>query len=65
MSIAKLAWIGLAAAFLVAGVAVATSVEDKTVQITEKGYVPDRIEVAVGQKLIFQNDIRKNHMVTF
>jgi plastocyanin len=64
MSIAKLAWVSVAAGLLVAGVAVAGSVQDKTVQITEKGYMPDRIEVLVGQKVVFQNATQKDHTVT-
>jgi plastocyanin len=64
MSFTKLAWIHLAVVILVAGVAVAGSVQDKIVQITEKGYVPERVEVIVGQKIVFQNATQKDHTVT-
>jgi plastocyanin len=64
MSIAKLAWVSLAVAFLVAGVALAGGVRDHTVAITEKGFVPDRIEINVGHKVVFQNNTLMDHTVT-
>jgi plastocyanin len=64
MSIAKLAWVSAAVALLVSGVATAGAVQDRIVQITEKGYMPDRIEVIVGQKVVFQNATQKDHTVT-
>ena len=64
MSIAKLAWVGGAVAFLLAAVAVARDDQDTTIQITDNGYVPDRIEVSAGQKVVFQNITQKDHTVT-
>jgi plastocyanin len=64
MSTTKLAWVSVAVALFVAGVAVAGAVRDQTVGITEKGYVPDRVEVVVGQKVVFQNGTLKDHTVT-
>lgn len=66
MSFSKLAGIAVAVALLVAGVAVAGAgvVQDKTVQITDKGFVPDRVEITVGQKVVFQNATQKDHTVT-
>jgi plastocyanin len=64
MSIARLVWASVAGALLVAGVALAGTVQDRMVQITEKGYTPDRIEVIVGQKVVFQNTTQKDHTVT-
>lgn len=64
MNVSKLAWISVAAALLVAGVAVAGAVQDKMVQITDKGYSPDRVEITVGQKVVWQNATEKDHTVS-
>jgi len=63
MSFKKLVWSHVAVAFLLAGAALAVAVQDKTIQITEKGYVPATVEVIVGQKVVFQNAIQKDHSV--
>ena len=64
MTFTKLAWAHVAAAFLLAGAALAGTAQDKIVQVTDKGYVPARIEVLVGQKVVFQNVTQKDHTVT-
>jgi plastocyanin len=64
MSFRKLAWCHVAVALLVAGVVLAGTVEDCTVQITERGYVPARIEIVVGQKVVFRNATQKDHSVS-
>lgn len=63
MGIAKLAWVSVAVALLVAGVAGSGTVQDKTVQITEKGFVPGKVEVIVGQRVVFENATSMDHSV--
>jgi plastocyanin len=58
------AWVGVAAALLVAGVALAGAVRDQTVQITDNGFAPDRVDITVGQKVIFENDTQMDRSVT-
>lgn len=60
----KVAGIHVAVVLLVAGVVFAGAMQDKIVQITEKVYLPARIEVTVGQKVVFQNATQKDHTVT-
>lgn len=55
MGIKRIAWISAVAAFVAAGVALAGAAQDKSVQITESGFVPARMEVTVGQKVMFHN----------
>lgn len=64
MSITKQAWVSVAVVLLVTGAALAGSVMDKIVQITDKGYEPSRIEIVVGQNVVFQNATRRDHTVT-
>jgi plastocyanin len=64
MSFRKLVGGHLAVALLVAGVALAGTVQDSTVQITEKGYIPARVEIVVGQKVVFRNVTQKDHSLS-
>ena len=64
MSIVKFAWVSTMGALFAAGVAWVGGVPEKTVQITEKGYVPASVEIVVGQKVVFQNATQKDHTVT-
>ena len=64
MSITKFAWVVAVVALAATGMAVAGAVQDTTVQITDKGYVPARVEITVGQKVVFQNTTQKDHTVT-
>ena len=64
MSFRKLVWGHVAVVVLLAGAALAGTVPDSTVQITEKGYVPARIEIVVGQKVVFQNVTQKDHSLS-
>jgi plastocyanin len=61
MSIAKLAWVSAAVGLLVAGVAMAGAVQDKMVEIMEKGFSPDKVEIVMHQKVIFMNATKKDH----
>jgi plastocyanin len=64
MSFTKFAGAHVAVILLLAGVALAGAAQDRIVQITDKGYLPARIEVTVGQKVVFQNATQKDHTVT-
>ena len=64
MRLAQLAWVSAAIALLVAGVAVAGVVRDHSVSITDKGFVPARVEINVGHKVVFQNATQTDHTVT-
>jgi plastocyanin len=64
MSKMRLTWVGVAAALLVAGVALAGTVRDQTVQITDNGFAPDRVDITVGQKVIFENNAQMDRAVT-
>lgn len=64
MSFARLVGISVAVALLVVGVAMAGAVQDKTVQITDKGFIPGSVEIEAGQKVVFQNATQKDHTVT-
>jgi plastocyanin len=46
------------------GATAAVTPDEKTVQITDKGFVPDKIEATVGQTVIWQNASTKDHTVT-
>ncbi|HXX92011.1 MAG TPA: plastocyanin/azurin family copper-binding protein, partial [Planctomycetota bacterium] len=38
--------------------------EEKVVQITDKGFVPDKLEVTLGQRVVWENATLKDHTVT-
>ncbi|MBI3858581.1 MAG: cupredoxin domain-containing protein [Planctomycetes bacterium] len=56
--------LGIAACLLALGPAAAASREEHVVKITDKGFSPDRIEVAVGEKVLWKNLALKEHSVT-
>ncbi|HXX95330.1 MAG TPA: plastocyanin/azurin family copper-binding protein [Planctomycetota bacterium] len=55
--------LGIALAVAI-GAAACDSPDEKTVQITDQGFVPDKIEVTVGQKVVWVNASSKEHTVT-
>lgn len=59
---ARSGWGGVALVLLLAGAA-AGGAPDPTIQLTEYGFVLDRIDVGVGQKVVFKNTTRKEHTV--
>ncbi len=64
MSMTRFAWVVAVVALAATGMAMAVAVQDTTVQITDKGYAPARVEITVGQKVVFQNATQKDHTVT-
>ena len=55
---------GVALALMVLGAAAGDVADEKTVKITDKGFVPDKIELTVGQKVVWENATLKEHTVT-
>jgi len=64
MSDAHLAWLVGAVVIFVAAVALGRDDPNTTVHITEKGYISDRIELRVGEKVVFRNISQKGYTVT-
>jgi len=60
-----IACVGIVLALTAALGATAAIVQDeKVVQITDRGFVPPKIEVTVGQKVMWENSSLKEHTVT-
>ena len=49
---------------LVLGAAAAAPLQDAKVEITDKGFQPQQIEVMAGQSVIWMNNATKEHTVT-
>jgi plastocyanin len=49
---------------MIVGAFGAVQSEEVTVQISDKGFMPDKAEVTVGQKIVWQNVSLKDHTVT-
>lgn len=64
MKLMKCAGIAAAVVVLAIGAAVALAPEDKTVQIMDTGFVPDRMDVMEGGKVVWKNMTQKEHTVT-
>ncbi len=64
MTTCRALFLGAALSALLAGGAFALPVEDTTVQITDQGFSPDRVEVAAGQKVVWKNATKTVHTVT-
>lgn len=64
MKIGKGLLAGIAVSALILGGAFAVAVEDKKVEITDRGFLPDKLEVAVGQKVVWKNAGTLEHTVT-
>ena len=56
--------LGFAACLLTVSLASAFVPEDRVVEINDKGFSPDRLEVKVGEKVIWKNYALKDHTVT-
>jgi len=59
-----LAWLAGAIVLFVAALALVRDDHNTTVHITEKGYISDRIELRVGEKVVFRNISQKGYTVT-
>lgn len=64
MRIAKSIWVGAAVVVLALGIAAAVTPDEKTVQITDSGFVPDKVDVMEGGKVMWKNASLKEHTVT-
>lgn len=53
-----------AVCLLALGSAICSVEDERTVQITDKGFSPQRIEVTVGEKVTWKNMTVKEHTVT-